>query len=68
MMGSPKTCLAAEHSSNLAVFEGEYTSINFDGGADQISPEKRGGLNGLMQHLLEVFLLGVYEADFVRER
>jgi hypothetical protein len=32
------------------------------------SPDKPGGLNGSMQHLLEVFLLGVYEADFVRER
>ena len=27
-----------------------------------------GGLNGSVQHLLKFFLLGVYEADFVRER
>jgi hypothetical protein len=35
--------------------------------ADWPRPVKSGGLNGSMQHLLEVFVVGVYEADFVRE-
>jgi len=29
--------------------------------------DKRVGLNGSTQHMLGVFILGVYEADFVRE-
>jgi hypothetical protein len=31
-------------------------------------PDKRGVLNGSMQHLLTVFINAVYEADFVRGR
>jgi hypothetical protein len=33
-----------------------------------IQPDKRGGLNGSMQHLVEVFVVTVCEADLVRER
>jgi hypothetical protein len=30
--------------------------------------DKSSGLNGSMQHLLEVYLVGVFEAKFLRER
>jgi hypothetical protein len=33
-----------------------------------LAPDKRGGLSGSMQHLLEVFVAKVCEVDFVRER
>jgi hypothetical protein len=37
-------------------------------GFQRLSLDKRGDLNGSMQHLLTVFINAVYEADFVRGR